>query len=248
MMNTSLRDAPCAPTDPAVVSAPASASSAGASAEIERVPTRLGAAARAVAGLARDPNRLDLVFVLAESLNGPLYPRVIARLQADPEGRRILAERPAIDSRNVDFDGLAALPDGTLGREYVRFLRDNAISPDVFRPPAGVDERIAYAVQRIRQTHDLWHVLTGYAPDVRGELLLQAFVFAQIRAPSALALSVLGGLRYGCRRKGFFRELRKAYRRGRATRSLATLRWEEYWAEPVSELRRRLQCPVDTLS
>jgi ubiquinone biosynthesis protein COQ4 len=212
--------------------------------DVERVRPRLASAVRAVVGLARDSNRLDLVFVLAESLNGPLYPRLIARLEADPEGRRLLAERPCIDSKSVDFDALAALPDGTLGREYVRFLRDNAITPDVFKPPAGVDEWSAYAVQRIRQTHDLWHVLSGYRPDVRGEILLQAFTFAQFGAPSALAISVFGTLRHGRRFKGFLRDLRAAYRRGKATRPLGAFRWEEHWAQPVSQLRERLACPA----
>jgi ubiquinone biosynthesis protein COQ4 len=214
-----------------------------ADAPIEPVPLRVAAAARALAGLARDPGRLDLVFVLAESLNGPHHSRLMARVHGDAEGRRLFADRPSIDSRTVDFDALARLPDGTLGREYVRFLRDNAIVPDVFQRPAGLDERVAYAVQRIRQTHDLWHVLTGYTPDIRGEILLQAFTFAQLGAPSAFAIAFFGTLRHGLRLKGFFRDLRAAIRRGKATRPLATFRWEEHWAESVSRLREQLTCP-----
>src|SRR5581483_1426369 len=95
-----------------------------------------------------------------------------------PGGKRILEERPSIDREHVDFDALRRLPDGTLGREYVRFLDDNHITPDVFQKPEIGDDRIAYVMQRVRQTHDLWHVLTGYTPDVPGEILLQAFTYA----------------------------------------------------------------------
>ena len=47
--------------------------------------------------------------------------------------------------------------------------------------PAGAvppDPRAAYLAQRMRQTHDIWHVLTGYATDVAGEVQLQAFTLA----------------------------------------------------------------------
>jgi ubiquinone biosynthesis protein COQ4 len=148
----------------------------------------------------------------------------------------------------VDFAALERLPDGTLGREYVRFLRDNDITPDVFQMPARGDERVRYVEMRIRQTHDLWHVLTGYAPDVTGEVLLQAFTFAQLRAPSALAIAAMGTVRFGWRTPGFFRRLRAAVRGGKATRKLAAFRWEEHWGEPVEELRKELGCAAESLS
>ena len=212
-------------------------------APIPSLPVRLSRAARALAKILRDPNQLDQVFVLGESLNAGRLPRLVDKLEAaDPEIRRLLAERPCIDSRHVDFDALEALPDGTLGREYVRFLRDNAITPDVFKPPSIGNERASYVMQRIRQTHDLWHVLTGYTPDVTGELLLQGFTFAQLGAPSALLLASLGGLRHGRRTPRFWRRMRTAYVRGKATRKLAGFYWEDHWAEPVSVLRERLCC------
>ena len=201
------------------------------------------AALRALVGLALDPKRLDLVFALTEALNGDCFARVARDLAGDAGGRRILDERPSIDSQRVDFDALAALPDGTLGREYVRFLRDHAITPDIFRPPGGFAEAAAYVTLRIRQTHDIWHVLTGYAPDVHGEILLSAFNYAQLRAPSSLAIAVLGTLRFGSSRPGFAGQVRRAFARGRATRPLAAFYWEDHWDEPLASLRARLACP-----
>ena len=88
-------------------------------------------------------------------------------LSATEEGRRFFAERPRIDRTHVDFDGLRKLPDGTLGREYTRFLDENGITPDAFEElPRVGDPRAAWLMLRLRQTHDLWHVLTGYRPDV----------------------------------------------------------------------------------
>ncbi len=199
------------------------------------------AAASALYDLARDPSRLDRVLALGEAVNLPIFEKVWNRFQSDPEGRKILAERPLIDSAHVDFDALEALPDESLGREYVRFLRANGITPDVFRPPpATVDPRAAYLVQRIRQTHDLWHVVTGYKPDIPGEILLQAFTFAQLRAPSAFLIMVLGTLRH----RVSVRSVRQAHARGRRARFLGTVRWEQRWANPVAALREELDCPL----
>jgi ubiquinone biosynthesis protein COQ4 len=98
---------------------------------------------------------------------------------------------------------------------------------------------------RLRQTHDLWHVLTGYTPDVHGELLLQAFTYAQTGAPSAVVLAIAGSLRWArLAGRGHWSGLREAYLRGRATKFLATFRWEEHWETPVAELRKQLCCPA----
>ena len=201
----------------------------------------ISVAVSALRDLARDPNRLDRVLALGEAVNFPVFKHLWARFQRDPDGRRILAERPAIDTQHVDFAALEALEDGTLGREYVRFLRANDITPDAFKPITGdVDPRAAYLAQRMRQTHDLWHVITGYTPDVPGEIQLQAFTFAQIHAPSSLLITVLGTLRYGVT----LREVQKAHRRGRDARFFGTVRWEERWTEPVARLRVELDCPL----
>lgn len=196
-------------------------------------------AIRALAILARDPNRLDRVFALGEAVNAPTFPSIRARMLDTEDGTRVLAERPSIDTKHVDFPALEALPDGTLGREYARFLRENAITPDVFRPPASLPPDAAYIAQRIRQQHDVWHVLTGYATDVRGEILLQAFTFGQLRIPSSLLIAVAGALRIAPRDRAFAARVYDAYRDGTRARFLAGTYWEEHWAGRVTALRAR---------
>jgi ubiquinone biosynthesis protein COQ4 len=200
---------------------------------------------RALGTLARDPGRLDQVLVLAEAVNAEAVKRAIAHIDEDPAGRALLEEQPRIDRAHVDFDALRRLPDGTLGREYTRFLDANGITPDVFAklPDVG-DPRAAYVMLRMRQTHDLWHVLTGYQPDVRGEVLLQAFTYGQTRAPSSLLLALFASVRWAFRWPGQTKALRDAYARGKAASFLPLVRWEEDWETPVRELRTRLACPA----
>jgi ubiquinone biosynthesis protein COQ4 len=202
-------------------------------------PRRVLGALRA---LRRAPS-LENVFALGEAVNKGALARMSRHFEGDPDGRRVLAERPELNSSAVDFTALEALPDGTLGREYVRFLRDNGLSPDVFKAPALEDPRAAYLAQRLRQTHDLWHVLTGYTPDVVGEVLLQAFSFAQMGTPSSLLITVFGALREGARRPRFFARVLAAYWHGRRARLLLPVYWEQHWVDTVESLRASLACP-----
>lgn len=210
--------------------------------------TRVARAFAAGRELMKDPGRLDQVLAFLLAVNIKVIAKRVRDLESTPEGRQILATQPRIDRTHVDFDALEQLPDGTLGREYVRFLKANGITPDVFAelPDVG-DPRAAYMILRMRQTHDLWHVLTGYQPDVPGEILLQAFTHAQTGAPGSALIALFGTLRYTMWKKGAitsYRALMNAHRHGKECAFLPTVHWEREWSTPVSELRERLSCPA----
>lgn len=240
-MNVTLDASPA--VSPAVSPA-ATAQPAPSGIRIPSLSRRVRTVVRSLATLARDPGRLDQVLVLAQTVNLPAVARAMSRLDTNEDGRALLRDQPHIDRKCIDYAALRRLPDGTLGREYARFLDDNGITPDAFETPPDVgDELAAYVMLRMRQTHDLWHVLTGYTPDVRGEILLQAFTYSQTRAPSALIIALFGAARWSIHWSDQFRELREAFARGKRTGFLPTFRWEEHWETPVAELRALLACP-----
>jgi ubiquinone biosynthesis protein COQ4 len=194
----------------------------------------------ALRALLRDPDDTRQVFVLSLALNRRAFPEVLARFLASEEGLALLTERPSIDTAHVDFDRLRALPDGTLGREYVRYLDDNDLDPDLFDAPPGLPPAIAYLSKRLRQSHDVWHVLTGYQPDVAGEVALQAFTYAQTSAPASGLIAVAGTLRWARRSRGLVRESIRGYRRGKRAHFLGSIRWENHWERPLADVRRDL--------
>lgn len=55
------------------------------------------------------------------------------------------------------------------------------------RPPVRfiADEEVAYAAQRSREVHDLWHVLFGCHTNVFGELALKAVEYVQVKGHSS---------------------------------------------------------------
>ena len=59
----------------------------------------------------------------------------------------------------------------------------------------AVQDDASYILLRLRQTHDIWHLITGFGTDVAGELGLKAFELAQTRRPMALVLLTFGLLK-----------------------------------------------------
>jgi len=171
----------------------------------------------------------------------------VARFFADPDGAALYAEHRAIDSRTLDLDTLAALPEGTLGHAYAKFLRSRGLTPEVFDgPPEGIaDPRRSYVVQRLRQTHDLWHVVTGCETDPAGEVALQAFTYAQLRSPGSAILALTGAIK-GLRQKpGIVRDAIALYRIGVRAGRLPSFAWEDHWATPLPAVRAMLGLPIE---
>jgi ubiquinone biosynthesis protein COQ4 len=204
-------------------------------------------ALRALATVMKDPQQTDQVLVFAMNANAGTLPDRIDEFFENPHARRLYDERRAIDTRSIDFDALGKLPVGTLGRAYADFLRERNLTPDVFEPPEGFrDPRITYALQRVRQTHDLWHVVTGYETDAPSEVALQAFTFGQLRAPASLVLAVAGTLRALRGKPTLAYHTVRGFLVGARAEKLAAFPWEDHWNTPLATVREMLGLPTDT--
>ncbi|HSN26112.1 MAG TPA: Coq4 family protein [Kofleriaceae bacterium] len=206
---------------------------------------RLVRAVKALAKIVADPEQTELVLEFSNLINAGHRDDRLHFFFDDPQGARLWEERRAIDSKTVDLDALAALPEGTLGHAYARFMKAHGLTPDVFDgPPNDVrDPQAAYVIQRIRQTHDLWHVVTGAETDPAGEVALQAFTFAQLRAPSSGILAAVGTLRGMRYTRQIVKDTLELYRLGTRANKLATFPWEDHWTTPLADVRRLLGLP-----
>jgi ubiquinone biosynthesis protein COQ4 len=86
-------------------------------------------AGRALAALMRDPDDLPQVFTLIDSISGTAPHRMLRRFRKTESGQRLLRDEPDILRLLNDREGLRALPEGTLGREYLSFVESEGISP-----------------------------------------------------------------------------------------------------------------------
>ena len=209
-------------------------------------PIRLGDAWRAIREVIADPDRTDQVFVIIDALSGNSGERQFRRFAATPVGRRVLSEERDLLTVLGDRDALQALPPGTLGRVYAEFMSSEQISADGLvaasesgrRDPALNIDRGRFGM-RLRDSHDLWHTVTGYGRDLVGEAALLAFTFAQTRNPGigfivAVAYFKSGGF------PGARKVIREAYRRGRRSAWLPAADWEDLLGEEIEEVRGQL--------
>lgn len=190
--------------------------------------------------LARDPRRLDVVFSLRESLDDPAaMAPILSRLRALPGPAAALRTRPRL---TVDLPTLRRLPEGTVGRAYARFMDEQGLDPaSIPTLPAQDDE--SYLSAHLYETHDLWHVLTGFAPDVAGELGLQAFYLAQLEGPLPVAILAAGMLNTLGRlddARARMDAIAHGWALGKASRPFFGLPWAELLGRPLADVRAEL--------
>jgi len=202
-------------------------------------------AGRALGALLRNPDDLPQVFTLIDSMSGTAPHRLLFGFRRSESGARVLRDRPDILPLLADRAALRALPAGSVGRAYLDFVESEGISAEGIREASHESKAIRYGSAeieylrcRMRDTHDLWHAVTGYRGDVLGELSLLAFTLAQ-HWNSAIAVIVVGGLIKGFGH-GDTRLVWDGFLRGRAAAWLPAQDWESMLAEPLGEVRARL--------
>jgi ubiquinone biosynthesis protein COQ4 len=214
---------------------------------IKAPPIDFAKATRAVRALLADPDDLPQVFALLEAFSGGTLERLERRFAKSASGRRLLADQPDIVPLLADREALRRLPAGSLGRAYLDFMESENISAEGIRAAAenGMQHQrelggnLGYVHARMRDTHDLWHAVTGYHGDVLGETALLGFLVAQTRNPG-IAVLVAVGLFKTLGRPEATRLVLDGIRRGIRAAWLPDMDWEAMLAEPLESVRLRL--------
>ncbi len=209
-------------------------------------PWKIWLAAKNFAKTVWDPTRSDIQHginsLVYEALANAPPGREAELTRENPELAALYREGydPALEPARLE-----ALPDGTLGREYARFIRANQIDPlgnllALSRPR----NLLEYQFWRAYKLHDVLHVVLGCDATALGEVPIVAYSLGQarstgVRAP-AMALCVLL-LHMALRRTDQFQTAVRLsaewMRRGEQTRGYATHRLEDWMERPVSEVR-----------
>jgi len=208
-------------------------------------------ALRAVRRLLANKDDTVQVFEIMRSLNGDATRNGYLRLLDTAQGGRLAYQRRELADVLNDRAALARLPADSVAAHYLAFTARGQITPDglaevsrqISRPDMMLDGRhpVAWYGRRIRDMHDLWHVLTGYDLSGLGEACLVAFSFAQTRG-LGWALIGIGAALTGARQQGqpYARAIFEGYRRGRRAAWLPGQDFEVLLAEPLDTARTRL--------
>lgn len=206
----------------------------------------------ALRSLIEDPERTDQVFEIIGALSGNAFDRAFERFAATREGRRLLVERPSLLAALSDRAALRSMPEGSLGRAYADFMEAGSLeAAGLVAADEMASERLAddrpedpdrqYFGERLRDMHDLWHVLTGYGRDEAGEAANLAFTLGQVWNLGIAAIVAAGAV-VGPKDVGLTwpRYLYRAWRRGHRAALLSAAPYEQLLPLPLEDVRRQL--------
>lgn len=215
-------------------------------------------ALRALSELLKNKEDTGQVFIIMRALSGRSVPKGYARLLRTAKGGRIAYRREELAKTLSDSEFLKRLPEGSVGRAYLNFTTNEKISAQglIEESRKVEDERdidrehpLAWYGRRMRDIHDLWHVLTGYGRDGMGEACLVAFSYAQTRSLGFGLIGLAGALKLKREvpDQPMLHAVWQAYSNGRKA---AWLPGEDYLAllaEPLDSARARLNIAPPSL-
>jgi ubiquinone biosynthesis protein COQ4 len=201
--------------------------------------------------LLKDKENTEEVFHIFESLPWKgLRPAAEAFLTSE-RGQAIRASEPYLPAILDDHAALRLLPAGSVAHAYCDFMEREGLSAqgliDEFdRFNNGryqFHDQFEWYMNRLRDTHDLLHILTGYGRDALGEQCVLAFTYSQQPSPAHLFIAYAGGLNMKKSVKSnapVLRAVREGQKLGKACPRIVETPIRELLAMPVDEARAKL--------
>jgi ubiquinone biosynthesis protein COQ4 len=210
-----------------------------------RNPIQLARLFVSMTRLTLDLKRLDDVIAINDALMKLRKPRdtnaLVAELLQSPSVAEALRTRHRLAA--VDLYSLLQMPRDTLGGAYAHFMVERGLSP-LSLPALAAQSEPDYILAHIYETHDLWHVVTGFDTDTTGETALQAFYLAQQRSYLpffALSAVLLNTAFFAYDQKDArLTAMTSGWLLGKRAKKLLGIDWRAHFERPLTELRREL--------
>lgn len=201
--------------------------------------------------LIADKEDTEQVFHIIAALRGSKFRKIASTFWHSDKGQRILVSNQRLIDVLDDHDSIKKLPVGTVGRTYVDFMEREGLSAAGLEAEyakftdAGVryEDGIDRYGDRLRDTHDMLHVLTGYGRDALGEQCVLAFTYAQNRNLGVGFIAYAGGFelkRRVARSAPIMKAVHEGYRIGNAAKNIVHEDIVELLKEPLADARKRL--------
>jgi len=167
------------------------------------------------------------------------------------EGQRFLREEVNIPGSLDDHARWADLPPNSVAQRYIAFMKREGLSaqglveesyrwaPEDQRP----QDLTEWYFSRLRDTHDLFHVLTGYGRDALGEASLLGFSYEQNHNPGVIFIAYAGARqikKISGTKAPLYSAVREGQRLGKAAAKLAHQDVEALMREDIDAARARL--------
>ena len=180
----------------------------------------------------------DLTYGLLET---PAYDLVAQHLNQDPACAALIRDRHIPTAH--DLDTLLTLPPDSLGYIYAAEMKRKGFDPNLH---AGLTAKsdAEYVELRLSQTHDLWHIISGFDTDLIDEIGLQAFHLPQFPYPLATMLVATSLISTTLKEPEMLPKLLEAiaqgFQMGKTAKPLFAQKWEEGWETPLAQWQAEL--------
>ena len=197
---------------------------------------------KGVVTLLRNPSQTESVYDVEDGLRNTKATELAVEFVKSKIGvAEIFQERYLAPP--VNLEELLQLPQESLGYTYASYIRDSGFDPNFYRS-VKVEDDISYFLLRMRQTHDIWHIVAGFSTDVFGELGLKAFELAQTHRTMSAVL-IAGGLlstlfKHPDQLDKLLEQIAIGYRLGAKAKPFFAHKWEENWGKPLLDWRQEL--------
>jgi len=214
-------------------------------------------AVKAFQELIKDKEDTSLVFKIFESLPSKDFLPRVADLALSERGEQLRATEPALAEILDDHATLRRTPKGSLAHAYCDFMEAEGLSAagliaeyeKAGRP--RFPDLTEWYVNRSRDTHDLFHILTGYGRDALGEQCVLLFTHGQQPSQGHLLIGYAGAANIARMAKGskapVFGAVRQAHRTGKGAPSLISQPIRQLLERQLDEVRAAMRIPEPTL-
>lgn len=201
--------------------------------------------------LVKDKENTAEVAPIFESLPWTGAYEAAKKFLTSERGKAIRDSEPCLVEILDDHETLRKLPAGSLAHVYCDFMEREGLSAqglvdelNKYRSPdMYFNDQVDWYFRRMRDTHDLLHVLTGFGRDALGEQCVLAFTYSQQPALAHLFLGYAGAVEIAKRKTvkvPVFRAVREAQKLGKICPRLVEMPIRELLAMQYEDARRYL--------
>ena len=201
--------------------------------------------------LVEDKEDTEQVFHIIEATKGKKSLRQAWSFIESDEGQSFLRSEVDIPLMLDDHARWADLPENSVGKHYMAFMKREGLTAaglvaesHKWAPPEALPQDLTqWYFDRLRDTHDLFHVLTGYGRDALGEACLLGFSYSQNFNAGILFIAYAGARqikKMSGTRARLYSAVREGQRLGKAAAKLAHMDVEAVMREDIDAARARL--------
>ena len=201
--------------------------------------------------LLKDKENTEEVFRIFESLPWRDLRKSGERFLTSEKGMDTRVREPFLPAILDDHAALRRMPEGSLAHAYCDFMESEGLTAqglvDEFDRFAAdkpkYNDQFQWYMNRMRDVHDMLHVLTGYGRDALGEACVLAFTYSQQPSPAHLFIGYMAGLNIRKQVESsapVLRAIREAQGLGKACPRIAELAITDLLPMQLADVRKKL--------